>query len=47
MSASDMLIEYMAESTILRTEKLAKKKVKDKVKEQVQWLVAYTRPLTL
>jgi hypothetical protein len=30
-SASDMLIEiYMAESTILRTEKLAKKKVKIK-----------------
>ncbi|WP_339654758.1 acyl-CoA dehydrogenase family protein [Flavobacterium frigidarium] len=36
MSASDMLIEiYMAESTILRTEKLAKKEGEDKVEEQI------------
>jgi hypothetical protein len=37
MAASDMLIEiYMAESTILRTEKLAKNQG-DKVQEQMQW----------
>lgn len=36
MAASDMLIEiYMAESTILRTEKLAKKEGEDKVQEQI------------
>ena len=36
MAASDMLIEvYMAESTILRTEKLAKKEVEAKVQEQI------------
>ncbi|NRT16711.1 alkylation response protein AidB-like acyl-CoA dehydrogenase [Flavobacterium sp. 28A] len=36
MSASDMLIEiYMAESTILRTEKLAKKEGEEKVQEQI------------
>jgi hypothetical protein len=38
MAASDMLIEiYMAESTILRTEKLAKKKVKIKYKSKLPW----------
>lgn len=36
MAASDILIEiYMAESTILRTEKLAKKEGADKVQEQI------------
>ncbi len=36
MAAADMLIEiYMAESTILRTEKLAKKEGENKVKEQI------------
>jgi hypothetical protein len=36
MAASDMLIEiYMAESTILRTEKLAKNQGEDKVQEQI------------
>lgn len=36
MAASDMLIEiYMAESTILRTEKLAKKEGEEKVQEQI------------
>jgi hypothetical protein len=36
MAASDMLIEiYMAESTILRTEKLAKKEGEDKVKHTI------------
>jgi hypothetical protein len=38
MAASDMLIEiYMAESTILRTEKLAKNQGEDKVQEQIAW----------
>ena len=42
MSASDMLIEiYMAESTILRTEKLAKKEGADKVKEQIAMAQLY------
>jgi alkylation response protein AidB-like acyl-CoA dehydrogenase len=36
MAAADMLIEiYMAESTILRTEKLAKKEGENKVQEQI------------
>jgi hypothetical protein len=35
MAASDMLIEiYMAESTILRTEKLAKNQGEDKVQDK-------------
>jgi hypothetical protein len=38
MAASDMLIEiYMAESTILRTEKLAKNQGEDKVQGKLQW----------
>jgi hypothetical protein len=38
MAASDMLIEiYMAESTILRTEKLAKNQGEDKVGKLQQW----------
>ena len=42
MAASDMLIEiYMAESTILRTEKLAKKEGADKVKEQIAMAQLY------
>ncbi|MFN7100375.1 MAG: acyl-CoA dehydrogenase, partial [Flavobacterium sp.] len=42
MSASDMLIEiYMAESTLLRTEKLAKKEGEDKVKEQIAMAQLY------
>jgi hypothetical protein len=36
MAAADMLIEiYMAESTLLRTEKLAKKEGQAKVEEQI------------
>jgi hypothetical protein len=36
MAAADMLIEiYMAESTVLRTEKLAKKQGENKVQEQI------------
>ena len=42
MAASDMLIEiYMAESTILRTEKLAKKEGEDKVLEQIAMAKLY------
>jgi alkylation response protein AidB-like acyl-CoA dehydrogenase len=42
MAASDMLIEiYMAESTILRTEKLAKKQGEDKVQEQIAMAKLY------
>lgn len=42
MAASDMLIEiYMAESTILRTEKLAKSKGADNVKEQIAMAQLY------
>jgi len=42
MAASDMLIEiYMAESTILRTEKLAKNQGEDKVKEQIAMAKLY------
>jgi alkylation response protein AidB-like acyl-CoA dehydrogenase len=42
MAAADMLIEiYMAESTILRTEKLAKAKGKDTVKEQIAMAQLY------
>ncbi len=42
MAASDILIEiYMAESTILRTEKLAKKQGEDKVQEQIAMAKLY------
>ncbi len=42
MAASDMLIEiYMAESTILRTEKMAKSKGEDAVKEQIAMAQLY------
>ena len=42
MAAADMLIEiYMAESTILRTEKLAKKEEKAKVVEQIAMAKLY------
>jgi len=42
MVASDILIEiYMAESTILRTEKLAKKEGEDKVQEQIAMAKLY------
>ncbi|MBC5842017.1 acyl-CoA dehydrogenase family protein [Flavobacterium sp. F-380] len=42
MAASDMLIEiYMAESTLLRTEKLAKKEGEDKVQEQIAMAKLY------
>ncbi|QZK90721.1 acyl-CoA dehydrogenase family protein [Flavobacterium sp. CHNK8] len=42
MAAADMLIEvYMAESTILRTEKLAKKEGEDKVQEQIAMAKLY------
>jgi len=42
MAASDILIEiYMAESTILRTEKLAKKESEDKVQEQIAMAKLY------
>ncbi len=42
MAAADMLIEiYMAESTLLRTEKLAKKDGEDKVKEQIAMAKLY------
>ena len=42
MAAADILIEiYMAESTILRTEKLAKKQGEDKVKEQIAMAKLY------
>jgi alkylation response protein AidB-like acyl-CoA dehydrogenase len=42
MAASDMLIEiYMAESTILRTEKLAKKEGEEKVQEQIAMAKLY------
>lgn len=42
MAASDILIEiYMAESTILRTEKLAKSKGEDVVKEQIAMAKLY------
>lgn len=42
MAAADMLIEiYMAESTILRTEKLAKKVGEDKAKEQIAMAQLY------
>jgi hypothetical protein len=38
MAASDILIEiYMAESTILRTEKLAKKEGEAKFKNKLLW----------
>lgn len=42
MAASDILIEiYMTESTILRTEKLAKKEGEDKVQEQIAMAKLY------
>ena len=42
MAASDILVEiYMAESTILRTEKLAKKEGEDKVQEQIAMAKLY------
>ncbi len=42
MAAADMLIEiYMAESTILRTEKLAKKEGESKVEEQIAMAKLY------
>jgi alkylation response protein AidB-like acyl-CoA dehydrogenase len=42
MAAADMLIEiYMAESTVLRTEKLAKKIGEDKAKEQIAMAKLY------
>jgi hypothetical protein len=42
MAASDILIEiYMAESTILRTEKLAKKVGQEKVREQIAMAQLY------
>jgi len=42
MAAADILIEiYMAESTILRTEKLAKKEGADKVQEQIAMAQLY------
>lgn len=42
MAAADILIEiYMAESTILRTEKLAKREGEDKVKEQIAMAKLY------
>ena len=42
MAAADMLIEiYMAESTILRTEKMAKKNGEDKVQEQIAMAKLY------
>ncbi|MCW2119722.1 acyl-CoA dehydrogenase family protein [Flavobacterium sp. 7A] len=42
MAASDILIEvYMAESTILRTEKLAKKEGADKVEQQIAMAQLY------
>ncbi|MBP6587207.1 MAG: acyl-CoA dehydrogenase family protein [Flavobacterium sp.] len=42
MAAADILIEiYMAESTILRTEKLAKKQGEDAVKEQIAMAKLY------
>lgn len=42
MAAADILIEiYMAESTILRTEKLAKSKGEDKVQEQIAMAKLY------
>lgn len=42
MAAADMLIEiYMAESTILRTEKLAKKEGEEKVQEQIAMAKLY------
>lgn len=42
MAASDILIEiYMAESTILRTEKLAKNQGEDKVQEQIAMAKLY------
>jgi len=42
MAASDILIEiYMAESTVLRTEKLAKKQGEDKVQEQIAMAKLY------
>jgi alkylation response protein AidB-like acyl-CoA dehydrogenase len=42
MAAADMLIEiYMAESTLLRTEKMAKKNGEDKVQEQIAMAKLY------
>ena len=42
MAAADMLIEiYMAESTLLRTEKLVKKEGEDKAKEQIAMAKLY------
>lgn len=42
MAAADILIEiYMAESTILRTEKLAKKEGENKVQEQIAMAKLY------
>ncbi len=42
MAAADMLIEiYMAESTILRTEKIAKKSSEEKVQEQIAMAKLY------
>jgi hypothetical protein len=48
LMASDILIEiYMAESTILRTEKLPKKKVKTKYRNKSRWQNACTKLLML
>jgi hypothetical protein len=42
MAAADMLIEiYMAESTLLRTEKMAKAQGEDKIKEQIAMAKLY------
>jgi phosphopantetheine adenylyltransferase len=42
MAAADILIEiYMAESTILRTEKTAKKEGEDKIQEQIAMAKLY------
>jgi hypothetical protein len=42
MAAADMLIEiYMAESTLLRTEKMAKAQGENKVKEQIAMAKLY------
>ncbi len=42
MAAADMMIEiYMAESAVLRTEKLAKEKGQDKIKEQIAMTQLY------
>ena len=47
MAAADMLIEiYIAESTILRTEKLAKSKGEDKAVEQIAMHASYSHTRT-